>query len=204
MGHVRGPLRTQPKPIFGIFPHIGTQSVDEKLPPQTVGEKFMIPTRATLNAWAVTKPAFAAGFKEVRNTTPEFGHGPAGFGRYYWHTLLDETSENYMVGFVFPVLTHQDTRYYRLRRGGFWRRTGYSLSRALVTRNDAGKGAFNTSEVVGAGAAAGLTNLYYPSRVRTASITGQRWGLNVGFDAFAYAAREFWPDVNRKVFGGKL
>jgi hypothetical protein len=203
-GQGNGPSQTQRKPIFSFFPDLSTEPVDEKLPAQTAGEKFMLPTRNTLNAVALAKPAFAAGFKEWWNTTPEFGHGSTGFGRYYWHTFLDETSETYMVEFVFPVLTHQDARYYSLGKGGFWRRTEYALSRTLVTRNDAGKAVFNSSEVAGAGAAAGLTNLYYPGGKRTASITAQRWGLNVGFDAFGYAAREFWPDVNKKVFGGKL
>jgi hypothetical protein len=202
----QGPNRGLPEPagpVVSFFPEIGMQTVDDKLPPQTVMEKFMIPTRNTLNAWAVIKPAFAAGYKEVENTTPEFGQGPAGFGRYYWHTVLDETSENYMVAFVFPVLTHQDSRYYELGTGGFWRRTRYALSRTLVTRNDAGNEVFNSSEVLGAGAAAGLTNLYYPSRERTLSITAERWGLNMGFDALTYAGREFWPDVKRKVFKGR-
>ena len=55
----------------------------------------------------------------------------------------------------------------------------------------------------GAGAAAGLSNLYYPSRERTFSNTGQQWGLDVGIDAFTFAVKEFWPDINQKLFHGK-
>jgi hypothetical protein len=163
----------------------------------------MVPTREMLSAWAVIKPAFAAGYKEVRNLSPEFGYGPAGYGRYYWHTALDETSKEYIGGFVCPVLTHQDSRYYTLGHGGFWRRTEYALSRVAVTRNDAGDEVFNTSEAAGSSAAAGLANLYYPSRDRTVSITMERWGLNVGFDALADVRREFWPEVDQKLFHRK-
>jgi hypothetical protein len=102
-----------------------------------------------------------------------------------------------------PALTKQDSRYYTLGRGGFWRRTGYALSRAVITRDDNAREVFNTSEVVGAGAAAGLSNLYYPSRERTFSNTAQQWGLDVGIDAFTFALKEFWPDVNQKLFHGK-
>ena len=193
----------QNQPIFSLFPDLSSPSADEKLPPQTVKGKFMKPTRDLLSGWAVVKPAFAAGYKEMQNTTPEFGHGPAGFSRYYWHTVVDETSEEYMVGFVFPELTHEDTRYYRMERGGFRRRTGYSLSRVLETRDDAGREVFNSSEIGGAGAAAGLAELYYPQRERTLGHAMERWGLNVGFDALGFAGREFWPEVDRKVFHGK-
>jgi hypothetical protein len=35
-----------------------------------------------------------------------------------------------------PTLTHEDIRYYTLGKGGFCKRTGYALSRAVVTRSD--------------------------------------------------------------------
>jgi hypothetical protein len=108
-----------------------------------------------------------------------------------------------MVEFIVPVITHEDTRYYTLGHGSFLRRTGYALSRAVITRDDAGKEVFNVSEVMGSGAAAGISNLYYPSRERTFSNTASQWGLDVGIDAAAFAFREFWPDVNRKVFRNK-
>lgn len=196
--------RTQSKPLFSLLPNLGSERVGEKLPPQTVKEKFMVPTRRTLNAWAVGKPALASLFKESIGTVPEFGRGATGFGRYYWHTVVDETSENYLVRFVLPVMTHQDTRYYALGPGnGFWRRTEYALSRTMVTRDDAGREVFNSSEVVGAGVAAGLANLYYPSEERTLSKTTKHWGMDVGFDALAFGVREFWPDVRQKLFKGR-
>jgi hypothetical protein len=79
---------------------------------------------------------------------------------------------------------------------------GYALSRAVVTRNDAGANTFNISEVVGAGAAAGLSNLYYPVSDRNFSNTADRWGINVGVDAITFIVREFWPDINHALFHG--
>jgi hypothetical protein len=168
-----------------------------------VKEKFVLQTKTLMTAWTLIKPATASAYKEMENTMPEFGKGAAGYGRYFWHTTTDEVSEEYMVGFVLPVVTRQDSRYYVLGRDGFWRRTEYALSRVLVTRNDAGREVFNSSEIVGAGAAAGLSNLYYPSQERTFHRVAENWGLNVGFDAATFATREFWSDVNRKLFGKK-
>jgi hypothetical protein len=72
----------------------------------------------------------------------------------------------------------------------------------VVTRNDAGHETFNASEVVGAGAAAGISNLYYPSKERTLTNTVYKWSTNVGIDAASFMIREFWPDINRSLFHG--
>ena len=192
------------KPLFSVIPDLGTARIEDQLPPQTISEKLMVPTRNTLSVLAVVKPAIAGGFKEVTNRDPQLGHTADDFGRYYWRTALDEVGENYLVEGVYPVLMHQDSRYYAMGEGKFWHRTGYALSRVFVIRNDSGNEVFNTSELLGAASAAGLANLYYPGPQTGASVTAERFGLNIGFDALTYAAKEFWPDVNRKVFGGRL
>ena len=97
-------------------------------------------------------------------------------------------------------LTHEDTRYYTLGRGGFLKRTGYALSRVVVTRSDSSKEVFNLSEVVGSGAAAGISTLYYPSQQQTFGNVGKEWGVDVAVDAIAFVAKEFWPDINHKLF----
>ena len=193
----------QTKRILGIIPNFRAISADQKLHPESVKEKFMDATDDSFDYSAVFVPLVLAGYSLETNSTPEFGHGGVGYGRYLWHTAVDQTSENYMVEFFVPVLTHEDTRYYTLGRGGFIKRAGYALSRAVITRTDSGKEEFNFSEVVGAGAAAGLSNLYYPSAERSFGNTGKEWGVNVGVDAIAFVAKEFWPDINRKLFHGR-
>jgi len=192
----------QTKRILGIIPNFRAISTDEKLPPQTVKDKFLGATEDSFDYSSIFLPAFIAGYSLATNATPEFGHGGAAYGRYLWHSAIDQTSENYMVEFVFPVATHEDARYYTLGRGGFRKRAVYALSRAVITRNDSGKEVFNTSEVVGAGASAGLSNLYYPAGERTFGNTGKQWGIDVGVDAASFFLREFWPEINREVFHG--
>lgn len=193
----------QTKRILGIIPNFRAISADEKLPPETVKEKFMDATQDSFDYSSIFIPLVLSGYSLETNATPEFGHGGVGYGRYLWHTAVDQTSENYWVEFIVPVVTHEDTRYYTLGRGGFLKRTGYALSRAVITRSDSGKTEFNASEVLGAGAAAGLSNAYYPSAERTFGNTGKEWGINVGVDAISFFAKEFWPDINQKLFHGK-
>jgi hypothetical protein len=192
----------QTKRILGVIPNFRAISADTKLPPQSVKEKFVTATEDSFDYSAIFIPALLAVYSEQTNATPEFGHGGVGYGRYFWHTAVDQTSENYMVEFVVPSLTHEDTRYYTQGRGGFLKRTGYALSRAVVTRSDSGKEVFNVSEVVGSGAAAGLSSLYYPTRERSFGNTASEWGLDVAIDGASFVAKEFWPDINHWLFHG--
>jgi len=190
----------QTKRILGIIPNFRSVSTDDILPPQSVKEKFKTATEDSFDYSSPIIPALLAGYSLARNATPEFGHGGVGYGRYLWHSAVDQTSENYMVEFVFPAVTREDSRYYTLSRGGLMKRAGYALSRAAVTRSDSGHNVFNVSEVIGAGSSAGLSNLYYPSKERTFSNTATTWGLDVGIDAVTFVLKEFWPDVNRSLF----
>ena len=190
----------QTKRILGIVPNFRAVSTDERLPAQTVKEKFITATDDSFDYSSVFIPAMLAGYSMATDATPEFHQGAAGYGRYFWHAAVDQTSEYYMVEFVAPVITHEDTRYYTLGRGGFIKRTGYALSRAVITRSDSGNEVFNVSEVIGAGASAGLSSLYYPSRERSFANTGTEWGLDIGIDAASFVAKEFWPDINHRLF----
>jgi hypothetical protein len=187
----------------GILSNYGSFSVNEKLPPQTVGEKFKMAAIDSFGPSTFGVRAAVAGVDEARNSIPEFHQGGAGFGRYYWHSMVDSVVETTMVEFIVPVATHEDTRYYRLGSGSVAKRTLFAVKRVFVIRCDAGNNTFNFSEIVGAGAAAGISNLYYPSRERTFDNTVESWGLNVAIDAGSFVAREFLPDVMHALFHRK-
>ncbi len=195
----------QQKRILGVLPNFRSVNADVHLPPQTVKDKFVTATEDSFDYSSIFVPLAVAGYDYGRNSTPEFGTGGVAYGRYLWHSVVDQTSENYFVEFIVPVATHEDTRYYSLARGGFLKRAGYSMSRVVVTRTDSGGSTFNLSEVVGAGAAAGVSTLYYPSRERSFSNTGTQWATSIGIDALGFLVKEFSPDINHALMhGGKV
>jgi hypothetical protein len=193
----------QTKRILYIIPNFRAVSVDEKLPPQTVKDKFTTGALDSVDYSSFIFVGIQAGVAQARNATPEFHQGAAGYGRYYWHTYADYVDENLWVEFLLPTALHQDSRYYTLGRGGFAKRLGYSLSRAAITRKDSGHETFNASEIFGAGAAAGISSLYYPSQERTFTKTYELWLTNIAIDAGSNLFKEFWPDINSKVFHQK-
>jgi hypothetical protein len=188
--------------ILGILPNFRAVSADQHLPPQTARQKFTTAFQDSFDYSSIFIPLAVAGYDLGTNADPEFGHGGVGYGRYLWHAVVDQTSENFLVEAIVPSITHEDNRYYTLGHGGFFKRTGYALSRVVVTRADSGKDVFNISEVVGSGASAGLSSLYYPSRERSFGNTGDQWGLDIGIDALSFVVKEFWPDVNHALFHG--
>ncbi len=138
----------QTKRILGVIPNFRSVSRDDVLPAQSVKEKFLTATDDSFDYSSIFIPVALAGYGYLRNATPEFGTGPGAYGQYPWHSAVDQTTENYFVEFVVPAIAHQDNRYYTLGHGGFLKRTGYALSRAVITRSDSAHEEFNVSEVL--------------------------------------------------------
>lgn len=194
------PAAYQTKRILGVIPNFRSVSADAKLPPQTPKDKLLTGVQDSFDYSAFIFAGAQAGVSDATKATPQFGNGAVAYGRYYWHTLADQADENFWVESIVPVLTHEDSRYYTLGHGGVVKRAGYAVSRAFIARNDKGRETFNASEVVGAGAAAGISGLYYPSADRTFTKTYQRWITSVTIDSATFLFKEFWPDVNQSIF----
>ena len=186
--------------ILFIMPNFRSVSADEKLPPQTAKQKFLIAGKDTFDYSSFFIAGIQAGFAMEGASYPEFHQGAAGYARYYWHTLADTVDENFMVGGAFPAVFHQDNRFYTLGHGSGFRRVAYAASRVVITRKDDGDSAFNFSEIIGAGAASGLSSTYYPTRYRTWTKVGQKWLTSMIIDGANFTLKEFWPDINQKLF----
>jgi hypothetical protein len=195
----------QSKRIMGVLPNFRSVSAGEVVPPETTRQKLVTATEDNFDYTALFFAGVIAADSFVTKATPEFHQGAAGYARYYWHTVADQSVENYMVELVVPAMTHQDSRYYAMGRegGGFWKRMGYSLSRVVVTKKDLGGVTFNTSEIAGSGIASGISLFYYPTKQQTVHDGFRDWGLDITYDAITFAFHEFWPDINHAVFGKK-
>ena len=190
----------QSKRILWVIPNYRAVSADTQLPPLTFKSKMWLATEDSFDYSSFVLTAIVAGIGQARNSSPEFHQGAAGYGRYYWHSFADQAVGNYLTEALVPAVTKEDPRYYTLGHGGFFHRAGYSVSRLLVTRTDSGGRSFNFSEIVGNGAGAGISNLYYPAQERTWTKVGQKWVTQVAIDGVFNICKEFWPDINRVVF----
>jgi len=196
------PQAKQHKRILWIIPNYRSVSANTQLPPLGVKDKFWLATQDSFDYSSFIVAGALAGTAQAKNSTPQFRQGAAGYGRYYWHSFADQAVGNFLTEAIVPSVTHEDPRYYTLGHGGFFKRTGYAVSRLLVTRPDSGGRTFNFSEIIGNGAGAGISNLYYPGPERTWTKTGQKWLTQIGLDGLFNVLKEFWPDIDRAIFRG--
>jgi hypothetical protein len=190
----------QTKRMFYVVPNFAAVSANTQLPPLSARSKFILAMHDSGDYSSFTWTAIIAAQGLALNSDPELGHGMAGYGRYYWRAFADGVSGSFFTEAIVPVLTHEDPRYYTLGHGGFFRRTAYALSRVVVTKTDSGIASFNFSEVFGNGLEAGLSNAYYPPQERGAGQTARNWATQIESAALNNIAKEFWPDIRRKVF----
>jgi len=194
----------QTKRMLWVVPNFGAVSANTQLPPMSTREKFVLAAHdSVLDYSSYTWAGILAGQSMLLNSDPELGHGIAGYGRYYWRTFTDGVSGTFFTEAIVPWIAHEDPRYYTLEQGGFFRRTGYAISRAFVTKTDSGRTRFSFSEVVGNGLEAGLSNAYYPPQERGLRQTATNWGTQMESAVLNHILQEFWPDIRKNVFRRK-
>ena len=189
----------QPKRILFIIPNYRAVSRDAQVPPLSARGKFNLMVDDSFDYGTFLYVAILAGIGMAQNSYPEFDDRTFEFGQYYWRIFVDQAVGNAFTEFLLPVAFKQDPRYFTKGHGGFFPRTGYAVSRLLVTRTDSGGSQFNYSEIIGNGAAAGISNLYYPGQTRTWTKTSQRWVQQIALDGAFNVLKEFWPDIRHNV-----
>jgi hypothetical protein len=194
----------QSKRMFYVIPNFAAVNAHTQLPPLSTREKFVLAAHDSLIDYSsFVWTGILAGQAMALNSDPELGHGAAGYGRYYWRTFADGVSGTFFTEAIVPAITHEDPRYYTMGEGGFFRRTGYAISRTFITKTDSGPNSFNWSEVVGNGLEAGLSNAYYPPEERGLSQTARNFGTQMESAVLNHVFQEFWPDIRKKIFRGK-
>lgn len=204
--------------LFYTLPNFLTLKNGGKLPPLTAKQKFKVVALGTFDPVEYPWWGLLSAISQASDGEPAYGQGWAAYGKRYATTAADSTIENFMVGAVFPSVLHQDPRFYQSGEGGFGHRTGYAVSRILVTRTDSGHSQFNYSEIFGAAFAAAISSYSYHPRStvvgpasdrqfigsdRTLANAGSTWATQVGEDTVTYLIKEFWPDIKHKLSKNK-
>jgi len=185
------------KHIFWIIPNFRTASLPTHYTPLTAGEKFNVAAEDAFDRGTFALAAVFGGQSQLSNDNRSFGQGAAGFGRYFGAAYGDLVIGDYMTEAIFPVLLHQDPRYFRRGTGTGWSRLGYAIGQTFWTHTDSGRMQFNYSEIVGNSVASAVSTAYYTDK-RTAGSAGSRLGMQIGVDTAANVLKEFWPDIERK------
>jgi hypothetical protein len=202
--------------LFYALPNfLSVEPKGGQIVPLTTKQKYAVVARGSFDPVQIVWYGFLAGISQAQNSEPGFKQGAAGYFKRYGAYAADGTIENFFTGAILPSMLHQDPRFFPSGQGSFFHRTGYAVSRTLVTRTDSGHSQFNYSEVFGSAIASAIsTYSYHPRRTflgikngipdyapsdRTLKNTASVWGTQVGYDTITIVVKEFWPDIRRKM-----
>jgi hypothetical protein len=187
--------------IFWVIPAFNV-SYQKTFKPMTPREKFDEWLDGTYDPRGIGLYAFESATLEHSSTDGFCGYGKGwgNYGKCFGATELDANISAFLGDFLFPVLMHQDPRYFRLGEGSFARRLGYAMSRVLVTHADSGRTVFFASALTGTVVASAASNLYYPPQDRGFRPTVDRVALDLGNTALFNVAAEFWPNIRHAVY----
>ncbi len=151
--------------------------------------------------WPLAGTLAYAGLLQELNAPREWGGGVAAYAR--------RVASTEGCGVIHGVLAygldtglHQDPRYFRSDRKGFFRRMAHAAREIILTRTDSGGETFSTWRMGSAYGSEFLSNLWYPDRLDTVRLGFLQGSLRVGFDLVSNISAEFWPDIRKKLRRG--
>jgi hypothetical protein len=185
--------------VFGVLPNYRTADASQEGTVLTARQKLNIARKDSFDYPLVGLAAALAGLGQLSDQDHSFGQGVKGYGHRLVTNYADQALGNIFAEGLFPAMLHEDPRYFRRGEGTKWHRTGYALSRVIITHKDSGGNRFNYSEWLGNASAVAISNAYYPDN-RTATDNATKLLTQVATDAVSQVLKEFWPDVKRKLF----
>lgn len=185
--------------IAGIVPEFGVSYISNAAS-LSAGQKLRLAFRSAVDPFNVASSALVAGYHELDDDYPGFGWGAEGFGKRAGAAYLDTFDGDMIGNGIFPVIFHQDPRYFRRGYGTFTHRLLYAIATSYICKHDnTGRWEPNYSNVAGNIVAGAISNLYYPSQ-------NAGWGQTItnGFIVTTEGTaggvfQEFWPDISRRV-----
>lgn len=176
--------------FLGVFPNFYSSYIWDAAP-LTPGQKFHLAARSIIDPVAFLTTAAQAGAEQYNNSYSGYGQGAEGYGKRYGADFADHVTHRMFAGAIYPVLFHQDPRYFYRGSGTKTERAWYAISRTFVTRSDAGKPQPNYSLILAAFTAGAISNAYRPDTDRGAGLTFRNAGVEIGSSMIDSLIREF-------------
>lgn len=167
-----------------------------------VGGKLSYHVGRTFSPSSLAISGVKAGYSQMTDSPTEWGQGGAGYGKRVGSSIA---SSGVRAGLAFGLdsALHQDPRYFRSDRTGFWPRTKHALRGTILTRTDSGGETFSTWRVGSAFGAAFISQQWYPERYHTVRHGLASGSTRLGFDVIKNVVSEFWPDMKKMISRGK-
>jgi hypothetical protein len=180
---------------------VGAQLLDENTDlavPLTAQGKAARTLRIASGPGPLISSNVGAAFDQLDNEPSEWGQGMKGYG----HRFISSYG-GYVIGATIKtsldVALKTDPRYDRCDCSGAGPRVAHAIKRVFVTRKDSGGEMVNLPLLAAAIGSATISHQWYPDRLNTAGHHFKGAGTSLGVSCGMNVAREFWPDIKKKI-----
>lgn len=177
--------------VLGIIPNFFV-AYDPKAPPLTARLKFQLAWKASIDPVDFLGAGALAGLEQADNYFSGYGQGAQGYGKRYGAAFADGFFGSMFGNAIYPILLHQDPRYFYQGTGSIRSRAAHAIVSAVVCKGDNGRWQPNYSGILGSLTSGGISNLYYPAANRNGvSLTFENTALGTAGSAVQALLQEF-------------
>jgi hypothetical protein len=176
--------------VLGFAPNFYTSFVWDAVPLNTK-QKYSLAFRDTFDPTRFVGTAMVAGIQQANGSYKGYGLGAAGYGKRYAAAYGDGLTSDILSYAVFPVIFHQDPRFFYKSSGSFKSRLIYAAGTAILSRSDSGKTIPNYSYLLGDIGSGAISNLYYPHADRGVGLVFTNAAIGTAGRALGGVIQEF-------------
>jgi hypothetical protein len=177
--------------VLGVIPNFYVSYRQDALPLRPK-QKFELAWKTSIDPVTFAAAGAVAGVQQAQNEFSGYGQGAHGYTKRYGAAYGDAVIGTMLGGAILPSLLKQDPRYFYKGTGTTRSRILYAMANAVVCKGDNGHWQFDYSGILGALAAGGISNLYYPASSRNgAGLTFENTLIGIGGSVAANLFQEF-------------
>jgi hypothetical protein len=177
--------------VLGVIPNFYVSYQRDALPLRPK-QKFELAWKTSIDPVTLAAAGAVAGVQQAQNEFSGYGQGADGYAKRYGAAYGGAVIGTMIGGAILPSLLKQDPRYFYKGTGSTRSRILYALANAVICKGDNGHWQFDYSGILGALAAGGISNLYYPPGSRDgAGLTFENTLIGIGGSGVANLFQEF-------------
>ncbi len=177
--------------VLGVLPNFYVSYVPNAVP-LTSKQKFKLAWKTVVDPFSFIFVGGVAGVEQAQDHFKEYGEGAEGYGQRFGAGYADSVTSTFIGSAILPSLLKQDPRYFYKGSGSTAARALYAIANSVICKGDNRRWQPNYSAVLGALAAGGISNLYYPANDRDgAELTFENAAIGIGGTAVANLFQEF-------------
>jgi hypothetical protein len=159
--------------------------------PMNSKQKFQLAWKQSIDPVSFVLAGALAGVEQWQNYYSGYGQGAEGYAKRFGASYADSVTSTFFGSGIFPSLFKQDPRYFYRGTGSKKSRFMHAVASAVIARGDNKRWQPNYSGMLGALAASGLSNTYYPKNERGVGLTFENAGVGIGTTAAINVLQEF-------------